>query len=79
MDVVDSEFAWNSSVAGGVADVNRCTTTYRNCQVHDNVGAGFHFTGKSHKVSDILIFNQARDFNIGPETQVERERVEWRK
>ncbi|MBL8826187.1 MAG: right-handed parallel beta-helix repeat-containing protein [Planctomycetaceae bacterium] len=79
MDVVDSEFAWNGSQAGGVADVNRCTTTYRNCRIHDNVGAAFHFTGKSHKVSDIVIYNQTRDFHIGPETHVERERVEWRK
>lgn len=79
MDVVDSEFAWNGSVAGGVADVNRCVTTYKNCQVHDNVGAAFHFTGKSHRVSDILIYNQKQDFHIADGTQVERERVEWRK
>lgn len=79
MDVVDSEFAWNGSIAGGVADVNRCITTYKNCQVHDNVGVAFHFTGKSHKVSDILIYNQKKDFHIAEETQVERERIEWRK
>ncbi len=79
MDVVDSEFAWNGSVAGGIADVNRCTTTYRNCRVHDNVGAAFHFTGKSHSVSDILIYNQKRDFHIAEGSQVKRERVEWRK
>ncbi len=79
MDVVDAEVAWNGSSAGGVADVNRCTTSYRDCRIHDNVGAAFHFTGKSHKVSDTLIYNQARDFNIGKETQVERERIEWRK
>lgn len=79
MEVVDSEFAWNGSVAGGVADVNRCTTSYRNCQVHDNVGAAFHFTGKSHRVTDILIYNQRRDFHIAEGTHVERERVEWRK
>jgi hypothetical protein len=79
MDVVDSEFAWNGSTAGGVADVNRCATSYRNCQVHDNVGAGFHFTGKSHRVSDCLIYNQQKDFHVGAETKLERERVEWRK
>lgn len=79
VDVADSEIAWNGSVAGGVADVNRCTTSYRNCRVHDNVGAAFHFTGKSHKVTDTLIYNQARDFNIGKDTEVVREGIEWRK
>jgi hypothetical protein len=79
MQVEHAEVAWNGSVAGGIADVNRCTTSYRHCQVHDNVGAAFHFTGKSHRVSDILIYNQARDFHIADGTQFERERVEWRK
>jgi hypothetical protein len=79
MDVENAEVAFNGSVAGGVADVNRCNTTYKNCTLHDNVGAAFHFTGKSHRVSDIVIYNQARDFHVGPETRVVRERVDWRK
>ena len=79
MDVDGAEVAWNGSQAGGVADVNRSTTSYRNCTLHDNVGAAFHFTGKSHRVSDIVIFNQARDFHIAERTEVVRERVDWRK
>ena len=79
MDVADAEIAWNGSQAGGVADVNRSTTTYRNCTLHDNVGAAFHFTGKSHRVSDIVIYNQARDFHVAERTEVVRERINWRK
>ena len=78
MDVVGAEIAWNGSSAGGVADVNRCTTTYKDCQVHDNVGAAFKFTGKSHSVSDTLIYNQARDFDVAAGTEFKKERVEWR-
>lgn len=78
MEVDGAEIAWNGSSAGGVADVNRSVTSYRNCKVHDNLTAAFHFTGKSHAVIDTVIYNQARDFNIGKDTAVRRERVEWR-
>jgi hypothetical protein len=79
MEVVDSEIAWNGSVAGGVADVNRSVTSYRNCRVHDNVGPAFRFTGKSHAVTDTLIYNQSRDFDVAEGTVLRRERIEWRK
>jgi len=79
MSVDGAEIAWNGSTAGGVADVNRCTTSYRNCKVHDNVGAAFYFSGKSHTVTDTLIYNQTRDFSIAKGTVLHRERVEWRK
>ncbi|TLD70848.1 hypothetical protein FEM03_11110 [Phragmitibacter flavus] len=68
MDVAGAEIAWNGSIEGGVADVDRCTTTYKNCIVHDNLGPAFKFTGKSHSVTDTIIFNQAKDFSIGPNT-----------
>lgn len=79
MQVDGAEIAWNGSSAGGVADVNHCTTSYRNCKVHDNLTAAFHFTGKSHTVTDTVIYNQKKDFSIGEGTTVTRERVEWRK
>jgi hypothetical protein len=78
MDVVNAEVAWNGSTAGGIADVNRCTTTYTNCRVHDNVGAAFYFSGRQHKVSDCVIYNQRYDFRVADGTVVERERIEWR-
>ena len=79
MEVVGAEVAWNGSTAGGVADVNRCVTSYRNCTVHDNLGAGFYFSGKSHTVTDSLIYHQARDFQAVGATQLQRERIEWRR
>lgn len=45
MDVDGAEIAWNGSAAGGVADVNDSITTYRNCEVHHNLGAAFSSTG----------------------------------
>ena len=79
MEVDGAEIAWNGSAAGGVADVNRCVTSYRNCRVHDNLGAAFHFSGKTHSVSDSLIFHQTRDFSVAEGTLLKKERVEWRK
>lgn len=64
MEVLDSEIAWNGSAAGGVADVNDAVTTYRHCIVHDNAGAAFFFTGKSHRVHDSLIYNEEKAFHV---------------
>ena len=79
MDVVGAEVAWNGSAAGGIADVNNCVTTYRNCFVHGNLGAAFYFSGKSHRVTDCVIERQSRDFVVRDGTTVTRERIEWRK
>jgi hypothetical protein len=46
--------------------------------VHDNVGAAFKFVGRSHTVTDTLIYNQSKDFNVGKETQFKQERIERR-
>jgi|GEM_PF-252647 len=77
MAVDGAEIAWNGSNSGGAADVDRSVTRYRNCTVHDNPAAAFHFSGTAHTVTDTLIYNQTRDF-VGP-TKPTRERVEWRK
>src|SRR5688572_11569540 len=74
MDVVGAEIAWNGSAAGGVADVNASITSYRNCSVHDNIGAAFFFSGKSHRVSDTVIYNQRNDFTIQKSAIVIKER-----
>ena len=74
-----AEIAWNGSAADGAADVNACTTRYRNCTVHDNLGAAFFFSGKSHTVPDMLIDNQTRDYSVSAPAAVNRERIEWRK
>jgi len=79
VDVVRAEVAWNGSVAGGIADVNRCITSYHDCKVHDNAGAAFYFSGKSHTVADTLIYNQSRDFSVQNGAEVKRDRVEWRR
>ena len=79
MEVIGAEVAWNGSASGGVADVNDSVTTYRDCNVHNNAGAAFFFSGKSHTVTDTLIYNQSRDFSIQNGTEVKRERVEWRR
>jgi hypothetical protein len=71
--------AWNGSAAGGVADVGRSVTSYRECEVHHNLGAAFYFSGRSHRVEDTLIYDQALDFAVQPGTAVERVRVTWRK
>ena len=78
MEVVNAEVAWNGSASGGVADVDRCVTTYRRCTVHDNLEAGFFLAGKAHTVEDSLIYNQTCDIRVAKGTQVRRERVEWR-
>lgn len=74
MEVIDSEIAWNGSISGGVTDVNDAVSTYRNCIVHDNAGAGFSFTGKSHRVYDSLIYNQERAFHVHKEIDFKEER-----
>jgi sialate O-acetylesterase len=74
MQVIDSEIAWNGSISGGVTDVNDAVTTYRNCIVHDNAGAGFSFTGKSHRVYDSLIYNEDRAFQVSKEVDFEEKR-----
>lgn len=78
MKVIGAEVAWNGSVSGGVADVNDSITSYRDCNVHDNAGAAFYFSGNSHSVSDTLIFNQSKDFSVQRGTEVKRERIDWR-
>ena len=78
MEVVGAEVAWNGSAAGGVADVNDSITSYRNCIIHDNAGAAFYFSGKSHSVTDSLIFNQSKDFSAQRGTDVKRDRINWR-
>lgn len=79
MTVDGAEVAWNGSAAGGIADVDRCVTAFHNCTVHDNLGAAFYFSGKSHRVTDCVIFNQSRDFSIAKDSDVQRERIDWRK
>ncbi|WP_395744002.1 right-handed parallel beta-helix repeat-containing protein [Prosthecobacter sp.] len=79
MDVFDSEIAWNGSNAGGVADVNDCTTTYTNCEVHHNLGAGFFLEGKSHRITHCLIHHQSQDIVVRGDAQVEQSDNEWRK
>ena len=76
MDVDGAEIAWNGSSDGGVADVGKSITTYKNCRVHDNAGAAFKFTGQSHSVTDTVIYNQAKDFEIAKGTVFKQERIE---
>jgi hypothetical protein len=79
MDVIDAEVAWNGSAAAGVADIGQSVTSYRQCTVHNNLGAAFYFNGRSHRVEDTLIYDQGRDFAIQSGTSVDRVRVTWRK
>ncbi len=79
MDVIDAEVAWNGSAAGGIADVNNCVITYRNCEVHHNLGAAFFFAGKSHRVTDTRIHNQAKDFVVRGNAVLHTERIVWEK
>ena len=78
MDVDGAEIAWNGSFDAGVADVGKSTTSYKNCRIHDNLGAAFKFFGKSHSVTDTLIYNQAKDFNVAEGTKFKQERIERR-
>ena len=64
MEVVRAEVAWNGSAAGGVADVNESVTSYHDCLMHDNAGAAFYFSGKSHRVSNTVIYNEEKDFSV---------------
>ena len=75
MDVDGAEIAWNGSFDAGVADVGKSTTNYKNCEVHDNVGAAFKFYGQSHSVTDTLIYNQTKDFNVAEGTKFKQERT----
>ena len=79
MAVDGAEVAWNGSVAGGVTDVNRSTTRYANCRVHDNLGAAFAFEGGSHRVTDTVIYNQARDFSVAEGTKFSSARIDFRR
>lgn len=78
MEVDGAEIAWNGSASGGVADVNQCVTRYKNCRMHHNLTAAFFFSGKSHSVTDTLIYDQAKDFVIAPGTAFEQQRIERR-
>jgi len=78
MEVVGAEIAWNGSAAGGVADVNESNTIYRNCVVHDNAGAAFYFAGKSHEVTDTLIYHQEKDFSVEKGTVFTQSEVRFR-
>ena len=78
MEVDEAEIAWNGSFDGGVADVGRSSTHYKNCRAHDNVGAAFKFFGKSHSITDTLIYHQAKDFYLGEDTQFKQERIDRR-
>jgi hypothetical protein len=78
LEVIGAEIAWNGSTAGGVADVNQSVTRYRDCVVHDNAGAAFYFSGRSHLVTDTLIYNQSREFNVAKGTELIRERIQGR-
>lgn len=79
MAVEHAEIAWNGSASGGVADVDRCVTTYSHCTVHDNFAAGFFLAGKEHVVTDTVIFNQSVDISVHEGTRCHRERVEWKR
>ena len=79
LSVTEAEIAWNGSAAGGVADVNRCVTSYSHCRIHNNLGAAFYLSGKSHAVTDCLIFNQERDFVVTQGAAVTRRGVQWAK
>lgn len=70
-----AEVAFNGSAAGGVADVNSSNTSYKDCVVHDNAGAAFYFSGKSHMITDTLIFNQVKDFSVKQEIEFNKERI----
>jgi hypothetical protein len=78
VDVDGAEVAWNGSSDGGVADVNQCTTTYKNCIVHDNVGAAFKLVGLKHSVSDTTIYNQKNDFVIGKDTKFQKSNITYK-
>lgn len=75
MTVQNAEVAWNGSTAGGVADVNRCQTEYEHCYVHDNLGAGFFFSGRSHTVKNTRIANQRKPFSIREGTTVRQQEI----
>jgi len=58
--VRDAVVAFNNSKAGGVADVGESITTYeRTASIH-NFGVGFYLDGKSHRVSDCVVFGNRR-------------------
>ncbi|MGC3967372.1 MAG: hypothetical protein QM775_08385 [Pirellulales bacterium] len=72
MDVDGAEIAWNGSAAGGVADVDRCLTTYTRVTAHDNLGAAFYLSGNVHHVSASRIYNQCTPFSVDPKSKFEQ-------
>ena len=79
MEVDGAEIAWNGSASAGIADVNRCTTSYRNCIVHDNAGSAFYLAGKSHSVTDTVIYHQKNDFSVQKGTEFVKARIDFKK
>jgi hypothetical protein len=77
MTVRRAEVAWNGSASGGIADVNQCVTSYEECLVHDNAGAAFYFSGKSHSVTRSHIYHQKRDFDIPKESMLVTSEIRW--
>jgi hypothetical protein len=77
MTVHRAEVAWNGSVSGGIADVNQCVTSYENCVVHDNTGAAFFFSGRSHSVSRCHIYRQIKDFSTAKGTMLSTSAIRW--
>jgi hypothetical protein len=77
MTVRRAEIAGNGSVSGGVADVNRCVTSYEDCVLHDNFGAAFHFSGRRHSVTRCRIFHQQRDIGRVGATEVTTTDLVW--
>ncbi len=79
MTVDGAEVAWNGSLAAGIADVGQSVTSYRNCRVHDNLGAAFYFSGKQHRVTDSFIYNQRKAFNVLEGSVFTQKDVTWQK
>jgi len=77
MTVRRAEVAWNGSAAGGIADVNQCVTSYEECVVHDNAGAAFHFSGKSHAVTRSHIYLQNKAFDVAKGTPLGTSGIRW--
>ena len=52
----DCEIAFDGSQGAGIIDINGSITTYKNCRVHQNRGAGFQLQGKMHVLENIVVF-----------------------
>lgn len=79
MEVEGAEIAWNGSSAGGVADVNESVTSYKNCELHHNLGAAFFFAGKRHRIIDCVVHHQSQDVVIRGTPVVEKSGLVWRR